>query len=155
MDKGLIMMTVFDVAKYILEKMGEMTAWKLQKLVYYSQVWSLVWDDRVLFEDDFEAWANGPVVRSLFNAHRGCLNVDASLFPRGNSEKLDDLAKETIDIVIRDYGPFSGRELSEIAHSERPWKEARKGVPAGYPSENVIDKDVIVDFYTGLSAQDA
>lgn len=29
--------TVFDVAKYILEKKGEMTAMKLQKLIYYSK----------------------------------------------------------------------------------------------------------------------
>jgi len=142
--------SVFDVAKYILEKLGTMTAWKLQKLVYYSQAWSLAWDDGVLFEDDFEAWANGPVVRALFNVHRGLLNVDASTFVRGDSANLNDIARETIDTVIRDYGGFSGRELSEIAHSERPWKEARKGIPAGERSENVIDRDVMSDFYTGL-----
>ena len=28
---------VQDVAQYILERRGEITAWKLQKLVYYSQ----------------------------------------------------------------------------------------------------------------------
>ncbi|MDR2175476.1 MAG: DUF4065 domain-containing protein [Synergistaceae bacterium] len=143
-------MNVFDVAKYILEKTGPITAWKLQKLVYYSQAWSLAWDDRALFEDDFEAWANGPVVRALFNAHKGCLYVDASTFRRGDPGRLDDTARETIDIVIRDYGKFSGRELSEIAHSERPWKEARKGVPAGEPSENVIERDIMSDFYLGL-----
>ena len=43
------MATVFDVAAYILAKRGEMTAWKLQKLVYYSQAWSLVWDQRPIF----------------------------------------------------------------------------------------------------------
>ncbi len=32
-----------DVAQYILEKQGEMTSIKLQKLVYYTQAWSLVW----------------------------------------------------------------------------------------------------------------
>jgi uncharacterized phage-associated protein len=143
-------MTAFDVAKYILETLGPMTAWKLQKLVYYSQAWSLVWDDRALFEDDFEAWANGPVIRALFNVHKGRLDVDASMFSRGNSGNLDAAARETIDAVIRDYGSFSGRELSEIAHSERPWKEARKGVPAGERSENIIDRDVMIDFYTGL-----
>jgi hypothetical protein len=33
---------VHDVAAFILQHQGEMTAMKLQKLVYYSQVWSLV-----------------------------------------------------------------------------------------------------------------
>ncbi len=40
-----------DVATYILDREGEMSAMKLQKLVYYSQAWSLVWDDRPLFDD--------------------------------------------------------------------------------------------------------
>ena len=36
--------SVLDVAAYILAKHREtpLTTWKLQKLVYYSQVWSLV-----------------------------------------------------------------------------------------------------------------
>ena len=48
------MATVLDVARYILTRLGEkgslpVTTWKLQKLVYYSQAWSLVWDDAILF----------------------------------------------------------------------------------------------------------
>ncbi len=62
---------VFDVAAYILEKKGIMSTMKLQKLVYYSQAWSMVWDEKPLFEENIEAWANGPVVRDLFYYHRG------------------------------------------------------------------------------------
>ena len=51
---------VLDIAAYILCKQGAMTAMKLQKLVYYSQAWSLVWDDKPLFRERIEAWANGP-----------------------------------------------------------------------------------------------
>ena len=47
------MASVFDVAKYILHKLGTVTTWKLQKLVYYCQAWSLVWDDEPLFFDIF------------------------------------------------------------------------------------------------------
>lgn len=63
--------TVFDAAKYILEKRGAMSTMKLQKLCYYSQVWSLVWDDAPLFDEDFEAWANGPVARLCSIIARG------------------------------------------------------------------------------------
>ena len=42
------MASVFDVAAYILQKQGFLTTWKLQKLVYYGQAWSLVWDDDAL-----------------------------------------------------------------------------------------------------------
>ncbi|MBD5559274.1 MAG: DUF4065 domain-containing protein [Clostridia bacterium] len=44
-----------------LEKTGPITTMKLQKLLYYAQVWSLVWDENELFPEKFEAWANGPV----------------------------------------------------------------------------------------------
>ena len=54
------MANVFDTAKYILEQKGDMSTMKLQKLCYYSQAWGLVWDDEPLFDEDFEAWANGP-----------------------------------------------------------------------------------------------
>lgn len=60
------MANVFDVAKYILEVKGTMSTMKLQKLCYYAQAWSLVWDDKPLFGEEFEAWANGPVCRELF-----------------------------------------------------------------------------------------
>lgn len=49
------MATVHDVAAYILAKHGPMTAMKLEKLVYYSQAWSLVWDDKPLFRSKIEA----------------------------------------------------------------------------------------------------
>ena len=39
------MASVFDVAKYILQKSGSMSTWKLQKLCYYSQAWSLAWTE--------------------------------------------------------------------------------------------------------------
>ena len=48
------MTTALDVAAYILEKRGQMTAMKLQKLVYYAQAWSMVWDEEPLFADRIE-----------------------------------------------------------------------------------------------------
>ena len=46
------MANVFDIAKYILEYAGPMSTMKLQKLCYYSQAWSLVWDDEELFPEE-------------------------------------------------------------------------------------------------------
>ena len=66
------MATVFDTAKYIVDKCGEIDTWKLQKLVYYFQAWSLVWDERPLFDAKIEAWENGPVCPDLF-AYNGAL----------------------------------------------------------------------------------
>ena len=48
-----LMASVFDVAKYILKQAGEMSTWKLQKLCYYSQAWSLAWTEHELFSEEF------------------------------------------------------------------------------------------------------
>ena len=70
------MATVFDVTNYILEKIGKMSTWKLQKLCYYSQAWHLAWTGKPIFGEEFEAWANGPVCVELFHAHQGKFVVD-------------------------------------------------------------------------------
>jgi len=44
------MAAAHDVAAYVLSKKSPMTAMKLQKLLYYSQAWSLVWNDKPLFK---------------------------------------------------------------------------------------------------------
>ncbi|RZI61841.1 MAG: DUF4065 domain-containing protein [Rubrivivax sp.] len=53
------MASTFDVAKYITERTGEVSAMKLQKLMCYAQAWNLVWEESPLLDDDFQAWANG------------------------------------------------------------------------------------------------
>ncbi|MCP4695510.1 MAG: DUF4065 domain-containing protein [Gammaproteobacteria bacterium] len=92
--------TELDVARYILEKQGKMSAMKLQKLVYYSQAWSLVWDEEELFSEDFEAWANGPLLRSLYNIHKGLFNASVEIFSQGDSSKLSEIQKDSIDKVF-------------------------------------------------------
>ena len=65
------MAKVHDVAAYIISKMRGVDAMKLQKLLYYSQAWSLVWDSRPLFPSKIEAWANGPVVQRSSKSTKG------------------------------------------------------------------------------------
>jgi uncharacterized phage-associated protein len=144
------MPSVFDVAKYILEKMGPVTAWKLQKLVYYSQAWSVVWDEEPLFEERIEAWANGPVVPELFKKHKGLFKVSPSDIP-GDSNKLEKHHKETIDAIVRDYGDYTSQYLSDLTHMEDPWKEARGTAPEGARSSAVISLESLQRYYESLS----
>lgn len=84
------MANVFDTAKYILEKSGKMSTMKLQKLCYYSQAWALVWDDAPLFDEDFQAWANGPVCPELFFKTKGMYSVNAKDETGGEENLTDD-----------------------------------------------------------------
>lgn len=141
------MASVFDVAQYILRARGPMTAMKLEKLVYYCQAWSLVWDERPIFSERIEAWANGPVVPALFDAHRGLFTVDPGNIP-GDVSTLDKVAAETIDAVLNYYGGKSSQWLSDLTHREDPWKDARCGLAPGERGHNEISLASLADYYS-------
>ncbi|WP_067223908.1 Panacea domain-containing protein [Marinomonas gallaica] len=144
------MATEFDVVKYILDKLGEISAMKLQKLVYYSQAWSLVWDEEELFSADFEAWANGPVLRSLYSEHRGLFKVNSDTFTKGNKENLNEDQVETIDKVLEFYGDKTAQWLSNLTHKESPWKDARGELEPMDSSTEVITKGAMEEYYAAL-----
>ena len=143
------MANVFDTAKYILEKCGSMSAMKIQKLCYYCQAWALVWDDAPLFEEEFHAWANGPVCRELFFKTQGQYSVSAS-DETGGCNDLTSNQKETIDCVLEHYAPHDAQWLSQLTHMEAPWKKARIGIPMGIGCDNVITKESMAEYYGSL-----
>ena len=144
------MLSVKNVAHYILTQVGTITTVKLQKLVYYSQAWSLAWDGVPLFNEDFQAWANGPVCFELFDAHRGQFMISEHDLKAYSNYELDECQKETIDIVIGSYNKYSSQQLSDMTHKERPWLEAREGYAPGARCHVLISKDTMQDYYGGL-----
>jgi uncharacterized phage-associated protein len=142
------MANVFDVAAYILSQAGPMTHMKLQKLIYYSQAWSLVWDEAPLFPERIEAWANGPVCPDLYYAHQGEFTVTEE--PKGSAKSLKKVERETADAVIKHYGKKSALWLSDLTHRERPWKEARRGLEDGVRSNRVITHASMSEYYSDL-----
>jgi uncharacterized phage-associated protein len=147
-------MTVHDAAAYILERGGEMTAMKLQKLVYYSQCWSLVWDETPLFEEVIEAWANGPVSPDLYAAHKGRFKIGPGSIS-GNPSSLNDEQRATIDEVMKFYGAKSAQWLSDLTHLEAPWRMARDraGVSDGQNCQEPITLSDMHEYYSGLGQE--
>ena len=144
------MPSVHDVAAYILDRKGSMSAMKLQKLVYYSQAWSLVWDEEPLFPQKVQAWANGPVVGELYEAHRGLFKISSVELVTGDPKKLTKEQKKTIDSVLRFYGDKGSQWLSDLTHLERPWMEARKGLAPGDRGNNEITHSAMAEYYGSL-----
>jgi uncharacterized phage-associated protein len=143
------MPSVHDVANYILHKKGRMSTWKLQKLVYYSQAWSLVWDDgEPLFGEPIEAWANGPVVSELYKVHRGDFAIEK--WPKGDWAKLSAAQRETIDAVLKYYGKHTGHWLSELTHREDPWRKARRGYEPRERGNREITLASMSEYYSSL-----
>jgi uncharacterized phage-associated protein len=146
------MPSVHDVATYILKRTGRITAMKLEKLVYYSQAWSLVWDDKPLFAARIEAWANGPVVPALFQKHQGIYEVRTW---DGHASGLTREQRETVNGVLAFYGDKSSQWLSDLTHREGPWLQARAGLGANERGSREITHASMVEYYSGLYNQHA
>lgn len=140
---------VINVAAYILDKVGVVSTMKLQKLVYYSHAYSLVRRGVGLFPNRIEAWANGPVVRDLFHAHKRqyVVSID-SIRHDGPILQLSESDRDVIDYVIERLGNMTGAALSDMTHSEKPWLEAREGLEPGKRSSRPISDDSIRSFYS-------
>ena len=140
--------SVHDVAAYILQKCGEMSAMKLQKLVYYSQAWSLVWDERPLFSERIEAWIGGPIVPALFAQYEGTFSPKE--WSMGDADALDDDGRETIDVILKGYGNKNAQELHDLTHREDYWKAAREGLAANERGNREITHGAMYEFYEAL-----
>lgn len=142
------MATAIDVAQYIYNKQGWVDAWRLAKLTYYSQAWSLGWYGRSMVTEEFQAWADGPVEPNLHseNKYNRSSSTSTSL-PSANLDRLSDSDKAVIDSVLDFYGKLSKEELIEKTHGESPWLEARKGVPDGTPSKNPLSQSTMKKYY--------
>ncbi len=142
--------SVFDVATYIMEKISRCTTMKLQKLLYYCQAWYLVWNERPLFSERIEAWANGPVIRELYQFHKGLYIISASDIPLGNPDRLTNDQKSDIDIVLNAYGGKSSQWLIDQTHREAPWQNARRGLAPSERGHVVISLQEMADYYSSL-----
>src|SRR5258706_8501500 len=94
---------IHDVVAKLRDVLPGISGKRLQKVLYYAQAWSLVWDQESLFADDFEAWREGPVARAACSEDRH----GSSRPPPPGSEPLTS-AHATIQAVVALYGQKPG-----------------------------------------------
>lgn len=143
-----------DISDVLINRSRErgdaITNLKLQKLLYYAQAWFLALHGSELFSEDFQAWVHGPVLPSQY--HRFKHNdwrpiddqIDASR--RTGNSKIDRHLEKVLDV----FGVETAPALERMTHQERPWIEARRGLPASAPSKNIISKTSMKKFYKEL-----
>lgn len=144
------MARVEDVARLIVQRLGTTSTMKLQKLLYYCQGWHLAWDGEPLFDAPIEAWANGPVVKKVYQLHRGKFTLRDPWPAQGDVSRLRANEVESIDVVLETYGSWEARQLVAQSHSERPWQEARGGLPDGVRSNSEVDLETMQDYFSAL-----
>ena len=143
---------VKDVARYFIYLSHKdkiiITNKKLQKLVYYSQAWSLVLNKRKLFTDPIEAWVHGPAVRGLYTQYKkfGFNPITEEMDEK--SIKIQTKDKNLLNEVWRVYGKFDSEYLEMLSHLERPWQDARGGLQSYESSSNEITTESMKSFYS-------
>ena len=163
------MVNILDMAKYIILRLlqngNTITPLKLQKILYYLQAWFLVYFDKQrLFENQPEAWVNGPVYRDVYDEYRnkgmysqltladaGVTDVDEVPSVLGGlhqSMNLSDAQWALIEQVLTHYGSMSQDRLVFLTHSQLPWNEARRGVQPFAYSEQKISFKSMYDYYS-------
>ncbi len=147
------MANVHDVAAYVTDHFdSSISTMKLQKLCFLAQGWSLALRRATLFDDEFQAWANGPVCWNLFDAHRGRYSVDS--WSLGDKGKLERDERIVLDAVLKNYEALSGRQLSALTHKPgTPWTITRGGLPETAKSAQVIPNSLIQSYYVGSLTQ--
>ncbi|MZI80204.1 DUF4065 domain-containing protein [Clostridium butyricum] len=147
LDMGEEEMNIFDVADAVTSIYGEkMTHKKLQKLCYYVYAWNIALLEDTVINERFEAWVHGPVSPNLYSKYRGQYLIEpANECPRTIKENEEIF--ELVNQIIRIYGSLDGDELEALTHSEEPWQVARGSKKPWESSNEVLDKDIISNFY--------
>ena len=141
--------TILDVAAYILAMHdGMLSTMALQKLCFIAQGYHLAWRDRPLFDDRFEAWASGPVSRTLYNEHVGEYSVDT--IPAGNPFNLSTDHRGLVDAVIEKLGRVSGPMLGDLTQECSAWMVARGALGTEEKCRTLLDVDLIREHYVAV-----
>ena len=144
-------LTANDVADWFINRVdrdaGEsMTPLALQKLVFFAQAWHLANLGQPLFADQFEAWAHGPVVRSIFDRFK---HLSWEAIPAVNAAKeIKGSASRLLEAVYERYGAYTAKKLEEMTHEKGgPWEKTRGDLPPEARCEKVISVEIIRKFY--------
>ncbi len=140
------------IAEYFIKKNQEdkkgLDNKKIQKLLYYSQAWNLVFNKKKLFENKIEAWVHGPTVPEVYQFFKGFdfANPPDDILKEDFSAIFPE-EKKVIDSVWELYGKYDGNYLEILTHNELPWQEARKGLSPADNSQNEISEERMKEYY--------
>lgn len=141
--------SVLDLASYILAnhtRNAPIPAWKMHKLAYYCQAWSLVNEGTPFFNEKILATSKGVIIQELCPQHFNHLYVGGSTI--GNLNHLSLKQVDTIDDVMKKYGMKSVEELDQMISSETPFLKAMKNFSSKKPQPVEVDLKKIMCYFS-------
>jgi uncharacterized phage-associated protein len=137
-----------DYVDYLLFQCQDMTHLSLQKALYYTQGFYYAFYGGFLFDEDCEAWVHGPVYRDIYKRYCGYWfdPIDSVDEPDVSSMSGEETA--LLESIVRQICCYSGKTLESFTHTETPWLLARGNLPADAPSDKIIDKRNIGEYFS-------
>jgi uncharacterized phage-associated protein len=139
--------SVHNVAAYTLAKRGQMPIGNLNRLLYYTQAWHLVWDDEALFAEAIHARGSGPTIHEIVDATTDFMVREWS----GDAGALTANQIGTVDAVLGAYGDLTGRQLGHLIHGEAPWRDARRRPSSTERGDREISHEAMRDYYRAVA----
>lgn len=145
---------VFRVADFFIVKNNAtnkgLSNKKLQKLLYYSQAWHLVFSDsKPLFDEQIQAWVHGPAIPRVYGQFKQFVmddiikDVDENELGNHLSKAERDLLEAIWDV----YGGLDAAYLEALTHSEEPWQKARRNLQSFEASTAEIMRSDMKEYY--------
>ena len=141
------------IALYIIHRGYEVTDLSLQKLLYYVKAFSWIIAKRDAFPDECEAWAYGPVFPVVYEKYKSLGSSVIADYDRTipYDELLSVEERKVLDYVIDCFGIYNGSVLMRLTHKEKPWQDARGGIPEFAPSNNIIENASIREYFETIN----
>ena len=144
------MSKIDNVIQYLLNQCEDITPLALQKALYYIQGFYCAFYKTLLFREDCQAWVHGPVYKDTYFRYR-----DYRFDPIGKQESFDVSTfssgeKAIYDSVIQNICCYSGKVLERFTHNESPWLITRGDLPVTSPSDRVIEKALIKEYFDAV-----
>lgn len=144
---------VNTLLKFANDNSHEITHLKLQKLLYFLHGEYLAKTERLLIDEQFEAWQYGPVVPKVYEQYKsfGGKPIGTTYYPsidiETKTEKFFVVGKnnndfwEVLEKTWKKYGHLSGTQLSTLSHETgSPWSQTKI-------LKSIISNDLIKDYF--------
>ena len=147
-EEGALSEPAIDrVANYLICICRDLTPLALQKGLYYINGFYSAFYDTSLFEEQCQAWAHGPVYARIYRKYKEFLYNPIAAETNNAVIILTSSEQAIADNVAKYLCCYSGKILEEFTHTESPWLEARKDVPEGKRSENIITNESVTQYF--------
>ncbi len=139
---------IYQAIQYLLTQCEDITPLALQKALYYVQGFYYAFFGTFLFKEECQAWAHGPVYKDVYEQYKNYKFNPIAKPVQTENLHLSEKEKLVLDSVSQYFCCYSGKILEQFTHAEMPWSETRKDLSEGEPSERIIKKKLIGNYFT-------